>query len=57
MGRKLMHRRFWWQSQKERDHMEQKGERVILKINPIEIGGVLRMGLVWLRMGTNGGLL
>jgi hypothetical protein len=36
--------RFWWESLKERDHLEVQG-----------IGG--KMGFDWLRTGTGGGLL
>jgi hypothetical protein len=54
-----MHIVFWLESQKERDHWEDPdvGERIILRwILKIQ-DGVVWTGLIWLRIGTSGGLL
>jgi hypothetical protein len=50
--------RFWWESQKERDHYEDLyvEERVIFKLMLRERGWVW-YGLISLRIRTSGGLL
>jgi hypothetical protein len=47
--------RFWWESQNERDHLEDQdtdGIRMDLR----EIGWGVQSGFNWLRIGTGGGL-
>jgi hypothetical protein len=44
MGRRVMHIGYWWESQKERGHLEDQN-----------IGRWI--GLIWLRIGTSGRLL
>jgi hypothetical protein len=54
-----MHIGYWWESRKEGDHWEDHdiGGWTILKwILEIE-HGVEWIGLIWLRIGTSGGLL
>jgi hypothetical protein len=46
MGRRGMHIGYWWESQKERDHLED-----------IDVGGWTILKYIWLRIGTTGGLL
>jgi hypothetical protein len=55
-GRRRMHIRFWWESQKEIDHWEylDVGDRIILKWIIERKDGVVWTGLIWLRIGTNG---
>jgi hypothetical protein len=52
MGRREMHIRYWWESQKGRDHSEDQdvGGWTILK-------WMVWIGLIWFRIGTGGGLL
>jgi hypothetical protein len=51
--------RFWWESPKERDHLEDQG--VGGKMGSEWILGILAwgvwIGFDWLRIGTGGGLL
>jgi hypothetical protein len=50
---------FWWESQKERDHYEDLdiGGRIILEWILERYDEVVWIGLIWLRIGTSGGLL
>jgi hypothetical protein len=50
---------FWWDSQKERDHYEDQyvGGWTILKWILERYDGMVWIGLIWLRIGTLGGLL
>jgi hypothetical protein len=55
-----MHRGYWWESQKERDHQEYQdvgGWIVRIKMDLREIGWGLWTGLNWLRMEIIGRLL
>jgi hypothetical protein len=50
---------FWWESQKERDHLEDKGIDGRMGSEWIlgRQAGVVKIGSSWLRIGTGGGLL
>jgi hypothetical protein len=54
-----MHIGYWWGSQKEGDHLEDQdvGEWTILKWILERRDGMVWTGLMWLRIGTIGGLL
>jgi hypothetical protein len=51
--------RFWWEELRERDYLEDLGVdvRLILKWISKEFDGLAWTGLIWLRIGTNVGLL
>jgi hypothetical protein len=57
--RREMCTRFWWESQKERDHLEEQG--IDGKMGPEwilgRLAGGVRIGLYWLRILTGGDLL
>jgi hypothetical protein len=51
-----MHIGHWWESQKERDHQEDQDvclDNIQMVLSEIGWCG----GLIWLRIGTSGGLL
>jgi hypothetical protein len=54
-----MHIGFLWESHKEREHREDLdvGGRIILRCMLEKWDGVMWTGLIWLRIGTSGGLL
>jgi hypothetical protein len=54
-----MHIGYWWECQKERYHCEDEdvGVLTILKLILERYDAMVRIGLVWLRIGTSGGLL
>jgi hypothetical protein len=58
MGRRGMHIGYWWESQKERPLGRPRRRWVDnIKMDFGEIDGVVWTGLIWLRIGTSGGLL
>lgn len=49
--------KIWWGYLKERDHLEHLGVDGSIKIKKISITGMGSWnGLIWLRVGTDGGL-
>jgi hypothetical protein len=54
-----VHIEYWWGSQKVRDYWEDLdvGGWTILKWILESWGGMVRTELIWLRIGTGGGLL
>jgi hypothetical protein len=58
MGSRGMHIGYWWARQKERDHWEDQdvGVCTILKWILERSDGMEWIGLIWLRIGTSGGL-
>jgi hypothetical protein len=54
-----VHTGFWLGKPRERDHMEDLGvdERMILQCMLNKSFGKVWTGLIWLRLGTSGGLL
>jgi hypothetical protein len=56
--RRELRTEFWWGIPKEEDHFEDVGidERIILKFILKKGDGKALAGLIWLRIGTGGGL-
>jgi hypothetical protein len=54
-----VHTGFWWRDPREGDHLEDPDidERIILKWIFKKWDGGAWTGLIWLRIGTGGGLL
>jgi hypothetical protein len=59
MGRRGMHIEYWWESQNKIYNWEDQdvGGWTILKWIIERQDGMVRTGLIWLRIGTSGGLL
>jgi hypothetical protein len=59
MGRAEVHAEFWWGTPRERDHLEDPDVdgRIILRWSFRKWGGEAWTGLIWLRIGTGGGIL
>jgi hypothetical protein len=59
IGRGVLHIGFWWGNLRERDNFEYLGVdgRIILNRVLKKLFGWLWTGLIWLRIGTSGGLL
>jgi predicted choloylglycine hydrolase len=55
IGERGMHTGYWWESQKERDQF--MGGWIILKWILEKCDRVVQTGVIWLRIGTSGGLL
>jgi hypothetical protein len=58
MGRAEAYTGFWWGNLRERDHLEDLGvdERIILRCIVRKWDVSAWMGLIWFRIGTDGGL-
>jgi hypothetical protein len=52
---------FWWEDLREGVHLEDPGVRwednIKMDLQEVGWGGGARTGLIWLRIGTGGGLL
>jgi len=59
MGREEAYRRFWFGNLRERDHLEDLGVDGRIKLRWTFRKWDVRVltGLIWLRIGTGGGLL
>jgi hypothetical protein len=59
MGRRWTRIELWWESQKKRDNQENidVGGSILLRGILERYNGVLWAGLIWFRIGTNGGIL
>jgi hypothetical protein len=59
MGRRDVYTGFWWGNLRERDHLEDPAVngRIILKLLLRKWDGKAWTGLIWLKIGTGGGLL
>jgi hypothetical protein len=58
MGKKEIITEFWWESQKEIHQQEDSdvGRRIIIKLILEKEDGVICTGLLWVGVGTSGGL-
>jgi hypothetical protein len=58
-GRRAMYIGYWWESRNIGDHWEDQdvGGRTILKWILEREDEMVRIGLIWLRIGTSGELL
>jgi hypothetical protein len=59
MGGEEVHTGVWWENLKEKDHLEDPGVdgRMLLRWYFGKSDGGEETGLIWLRIGTGGGLL
>jgi hypothetical protein len=59
MGRRVMHIGFWWKVRMKENNWEDLDldRRVILRWILERYDAVVRTGLIWLTLGTSGGLL
>jgi len=57
----MVHTGFWWENLRERDHLEDPGmmweDNIKMDIQEVGWGVGTWTGLIWLRIGTEGGLL
>ena len=57
-GRAEAHKEIWWGSLREGDHLEDPDvDADNIKMDLQEVGWGTWTGLIWLRIGTGGGLL
>jgi hypothetical protein len=58
MGETRMHTEFWWENQRARDRLGDQEVDVskFIKLNLKSVGREWN-GLIWLKIGTDGGLL
>jgi hypothetical protein len=58
IGRRVMHIGYWWESQKEIDRTRHRCvDNIIMNLREIGWDGKGWIGLIWVRIGTSGGLL